>query len=608
MKKVVLILLALVIVYLMSSCSSPKVNYVVSIDYQPKDVSAGDLITISLDVAPRPFAQIGSMGVIEVNDKKYQSSLVPFKKQIRVPEGTVNIKGEFIFNGEVFESATTTLNVKKLSDEYSVYLQVPNDTLLGTDVSIKATVVPTPDFNDWSIYIYVDGERACNLVPEDKSFEKGCEVDLPAGDHKIQAVMKSPYGEVKSPEKKLRILDTTPPEIDDVGILPSTPVADEPIYFFAKFKEDESGAQVEIYRDGELSGQSKPLGNIAFFSLGDLDPGKHEITVIAKNVSDYASTKKYTFTVLRHDKKPPSVLIKMPKYVFSTSESVYSKIDMSDDGGIVKYTVFLDGKEYTTEEVDMMTELERNFDFGKMSNGLHSISVEAYDRIGRSGSDRVNFFVSDSIVDVVLSIDPPQPEASQVARFQIALGVPLSDVESLDLIVDKDTVYSYTAGGTETLKPYIEWRATPGRHRATVYIKTADNKYGIGVLEFAVKDMEPPQVVTMYVNGTELSRDPYNPAILKVGAHRVRVFVKDDGGLPKDNVIKLDVYDMDGTTVYLQTLVLAQDAISQDMREATYTITLNFPIGKYKLVPKDIEDVAGNILESAEPFYMKVLF
>ena len=608
MRKFSVVLVLLALVYLVSSCSSPKVNYVVSIDYQPKDVSAGDLITITLDVAPRPFAQIGSVGIIEVNGKEYQSSLVPFKKEIRVPEGTVNIKGTFIFNGEVYESATTTLNVKKLSDEYSVFLQIPNDTLLGTEVLVKATVVPTPDFSDWSIYIYVDGERACNLVPGEPSFEEGCDLDLPAGDHQIKAVMNSPYGKVESPAKSFRVLDITPPEIDDVGILPSTPVADEPIYFFARFKEDESSAQVEIYRDGELSGQSHPLGNIAFFSLGDLDPGKHEITVIAKNISDYASTKKYTFDVLRHDKKPPSVLIKMPKYVFSTSESVYTKVFMSDDGGVVRYTLYLDGKEYKSEEIDSMTDLERNFDFGRMENGLHSISVEVYDRMGRSSSDRVNFFVSDSIVDVVLSIDPPQPEASQVARFQIALGVPLSDVESLDLIVDKDTVYSYTAGGTETLKPYIEWRATPGWHRATVYIKTADNKYGIGVLEFTVKDLEPPQVVAMYVNGTKLSTDPYNPAELKVGSHKVRVFVKDDGGLPKDNVIKLDVYDMDGTTVYLQTLVLAQDAISSDSREATYTITLNFPIGKYKLVAGGIEDLAGNILESSKPFYMKVSF
>ena len=608
MKKVLIILLAVTLMYLVSSCSSPKVNYVVTVDYQPKDVSAGDLITISLDVAPRPFAQIGSMGIIEVNDKEYQSSLVPFKKEIRVPEGTVSIKGKFIFNGEVYESSTTTLNVKNLSDEYSVFLQIPNDTLLGTEIYVKATVVPTPDFSDWSIYIYVDGERACNLVPKEPSFENGCKVDLPAGDHQIKAVMNSPYGKVESPVKSLRVLDTTPPEIDDVGILPSTPVADEPVYFFTRFKEDESSAQVEIYRDGELSGQSKPLGNIAFFSLGDLDPGKHEITVIAKNISDYASTKKYTFNVLRHDKKPPNVLIKMPKYVFSTSESVYAKVKMSDDGGVVRYTLYLDGKEYSSEDIDSMIDLERNFDFGRLSNGLHSISVEVYDRVGRTGSDRVNFFVSDSIVDVVLSIDPPQPEASQVARFQVALGVPLSDVESLDLVVDSDTVYSYTSEGSEALKPYIEWRAAPGWHRATVYVKTVDNKYGIGVLEFTVKDLEPPQVVTMYVNGTELSTDPYNPAKLKIGSHKIRVFVKDDGGLPKDNVIKLDVYDMDGSTVYIQTLILAQDVISQDQREATYTITLNFPIGKYKLVAGSIEDLAGNILEKSQPFYMRVSF
>ncbi len=608
MKKVLLIFVVLLTVYLVSSCSSIRVSYTVNVDYEPKDVTAGDLVTVSLDVVPRPFAQIGSMGVITVGSKSYQSSLVPFEKTVRLPEGNVVVKGKFVFNGEIYESSPVTINAGKLSDKYSVYLEVPKSTLLGTSVVLRATVVPTPNFNDWSIYMYVDGERVCDLLPSAPDFEKGCKPDLPAGDHEAQAIMKSPYGEVKSSKKTFRVLDTTPPDIEDVGILPSTPVEDEPVYFFVRFSEDESNTEVEVYEDGQLVGKSNPLGNIAFISLGDLSAGKHEITVIAKNVSDYASTKKYSFNVLRHDKNPPEVTIKMPKYVFSTSESVYTKVNMSDDGGIVNYKVFVDGSEYTSEDLESMTELERDFDFGVMSDGLHSISVEAYDRIGRSGSDRVNFFVSNSVVDVVLSIDPPHPQASETARFQIALGVPLSDVESLDLVVDSQTVYSYTAGGTETLKPYVEWTATPGKHRATVYVKTVDDKYGIGVLAFAVKDLEPPRVLAVYVNSAELSTDPYNPAEVRIGSHRVRVFVRDDGGLPKDNVIQLDVYDIDGTATYLQTLALSQSAISQDEREATYTITLNFPIGKYKLVPTNIEDAAGNLLESAEPFYMKVVF
>ena len=608
---VLLRIVAIVLVLgLLISCADNEGNFIVSVSYEPSSPIAGDDVVFKVSVFPKPFAKLDSSIILKVGDHRFVSESDYLEKSVKLREGEYEVKAEFSYNGKVYESDPLNLSVASISEKYRMELEVPKEIRGGTGVEVTVHLYPVPKFEDWKVDIFMDGELRGSLPESDFSDGVGSiRIEVETGKHSVKAVLNSPFGTMESSEVDFEVLDVTPPVIEDVEIFPSTPVAGEEVYFMVRFDDPDGTVKgLSLYVDGKLMEYKVPLGDIGILSALGLDEGFHKVTIVAENESGYSTSVNLNLNILPYDVSPPDVSLVFKKMVFATGENVPVKLIATDDGGLTNYEIILDGE--TWEEGDLKGEKSYTEEivFHDLGTGFHLVKVIFRDRAGRSTALTREFYVNDMLILVKLYVDTPSPKSGDMITFYFGLYDTLpSSLEFLRLFIDSEEIYEFSSESSETFSPYVSWKAVAGQHVAKLLVKTVDGKYGMDSVLIGVEDIDPPVIEAFYVNGEEIGDDPSSPVRIEAGAHKVRIFVRDDNKLAEGDYVLLDVYDIDGEEDFLETLVIPQSEISIDMKEATYALNLNFPIGKYKLVVKHLEDAAGNEADEEE-FYMLVAF
>lgn len=232
-----------------------------------------------------------------------------------------------------------------------------------------------------SVEVTVNGKKT-ELDEENKFLLDTSEIN----EYVIVAVAKDTSGNERTVEKTVSVSDTTRPSIkftpdknvydtgDDAVI--SVEVADN--YKLAKVTANIDGEEINT-------------GDSSFeYTIKDAHAGKYVITVKAEDV--FGNVYETSYSVNIRDTLAPTIKASADKEVYAKSEIPVISCETSDNVGVTRVSVNMDGKSLSydleTNRVIMPDEVEP---------GDHTVKIKAYDGAGNASEEAVvTFFVSAS--------------------------------------------------------------------------------------------------------------------------------------------------------------------------------------------------------------------
>ncbi len=202
----------------------------------------------------------------------------------------------------------------------------------------------------------------------------------------VVATATDTSGNEKSVEKTISITDTTRPVIKFTPDKNSYDTGDSPIISVEvtdNYKLDNVTAS--------LDGEEIETENGSFeCTIKDAAAGKYVLTVRAEDV--FGNVQEMNYNINIRDTLPPTIKANSDKEVYAKSEIPVISCETSDNVGVTRVTVNMDGKslnyDLETNRVIMPDEIEA---------GDHTVTIKAFDGAGNSSEEAViTFFVSAS--------------------------------------------------------------------------------------------------------------------------------------------------------------------------------------------------------------------
>ncbi|MCD6449857.1 MAG: hypothetical protein J7L34_05050, partial [Thermotogaceae bacterium] len=226
-----------VIPFLLYGCiaSYGKINVVVSIS--PAEAYEGQSVTITLDAIPPIKLTQFSGGELIVNDHTIKSdSEMPLTVTQILPAGTYTIYGKVITFSDEYKSEAKKLYVKPASEKFKVFLEMTeSDIKTGQTANITVNLNEIPEAS-WTVELYINDNlvKTFSSVPAIYKWEPE-----KSGNHKIYAILNVMKSQIKSNEIDVKVIDSTPPQIEYITTIPRNVVEENsPVYAFINFDDE----------------------------------------------------------------------------------------------------------------------------------------------------------------------------------------------------------------------------------------------------------------------------------------------------------------------------------------------------------------------------------
>ncbi len=618
MRKSLLIVFGLmVMIFILHGCvaSYQKLNAVVSVS--PVNPVAGEKVLVTLDTIPR-YSVYGSLigGKLRIDGKVVKiGSDIPLSYETVLAPGTHVISGVVRTYDSIYESSPLTIYVEAPKDNYKVLLNIENtDVSIGDTVNIKVGLSNVPEVN-WVVKLFIGGNLvySSNAVP----FQYDWKTDS-TGRFEVKAVLEICGNAIDEEKSFVNVKDITPPQILTAVAVPHGIVdVNDPVFLYITFNDDSKISKVVSVFKGDIS-EVTPSSNYAYVKIADNVgiKGTYKAFVSIFNEYGLSDSTEITFNVTKVDKVPPEVDISFfkNKKIFSPDEDVIVTANASDDVAIKSYAIYVDGtkKIETNFENGGPSELTIERDIGKLSEGFHSVRVEVYDESGKYGSSESVVLINPKYVDVTIFMAPEKANPGDMVSFVVTTSASEDEISHMEFQIDDDVLYTFDREATDatdltestSLKTVFLWKAITGVHYIICKLELTDGRQGLDVLKIYVRDYNPPVVKELKIGDTTLNTE--YAVKIEPGRYKVTLVVQDDYIMPSAGVVELEIWDDGMEPILMGVVPMTLEELSTNMKEAIYTVELNFSIGSYYIIPRNIMDAMNNILKKGPKYLLKV--
>jgi hypothetical protein len=154
----------------------------------------------------------------------------------------------------------------------------------------------------------------------------------------------------------------------------------------ASASDNDQVASVTLYLDGELAASDSEAPYAFAWDTGSASNGLHALEAVARDASGNTSSAQLTVTVSNLiDQQAPTVSITSPVSGATVNRPVAVTVSTSDDIGVVKVELYVDGKLTSTSTTAPFT---NNWNPKKAARGTHSLACKAYDQSGKVGNSQ----------------------------------------------------------------------------------------------------------------------------------------------------------------------------------------------------------------------------
>ncbi len=406
-----------------------------------------------------------------------------------------------------------------------------------------------------------------------------------AKDYIVEGYVENIFGQRKTSQTILTVVDKTAPVIDQIRIIPTFPESDSPIYLSIDAHDSESRVLKAVAKIGSESKQVQTTDNPIIMELPPQNqPGQYPLSIVV-STSDFA--KSATSTVLNvypPDLSAPTVDVSLLKSSFSKEEDVVLNITVEDDTELSSVSVECNSSVIYTKDFSKTNSASFSVKLGKFDPGFHSVVVTAKDVRGKSTVSGAVFAVGLGPVDVSLWISNSSPSPADLITLS---------AETKETLVKQITFYVDDRIISQGTSFSCYWKAVSGRHVLSVVVETTDGRVGTDFIQIDVQDEKPPKIDSFKIGSTELKTDSYTT--ITAGYYGVRMNISDDTALKQGGTITVIISSKPFPEIKpVGTMILIQESISDDLKQASYVGATSFAQGTYYLMPTGIKDIYEN--------------
>ena len=298
--------------------------------------------------------------------------------------GRVNVYASLIAAMQAVSPPDTT--------EPSVSITSPEE---GSVVSglVTVCVSATDNVGIESVELYIDGMLFDTRTTAPYNFTWDTR-DYPEGNHELFAVACDTSGNIGQSNYSTVYVNNDIPEdtiAPDVSITsPEEGSVVSGLVTVCVSATDNVGIEsVELYIDGMLFDTRTTAPYNFTWDTRDYPEGNYELLAIAHDGSGNTGRSSYVTVYNSQDTTPPTVTITSPSDGSHVSKLVKVSISASDDIGISKIELYLDG---ALKVIKYESSLSWNWNTRKISKGEHIISTRAYDTEGNIATDSITVY------------------------------------------------------------------------------------------------------------------------------------------------------------------------------------------------------------------------
>ncbi|MGJ8453870.1 hypothetical protein ACSFC1_00990 [Pseudothermotoga sp. U03pept] len=465
-----------------------------------------------------------------------------------------------------------------------------------SDITISLSVDPSAPTPDSTVTLRLSasfdvGITLAAISVDGKTVQNGDRLPLEyqwvpteAKEYIIEGYVENIFGQKKTTQTVVTVLDKTAPVIDQIKVLPTFPEAGSSIYLSIDAQDKESRLIKAVAKVGSLSSQVQTIDNPIVIELPALEEGEYPLSIIL-STSDFAKTAtSTTLTVYPVDISAPTLEISYPKKFFSVEENVILKINAQDDTELSSISVECNGTVQYETQLSKTKSTQFSVNLGKFDPGLQAVVVTVKDVRGKSTVQGDYFAVGLGPASVRLTISNSNPSPADLVQLTAETEETL--VKQISFYVDgvlmsQGTAFSYC------------WRAVSGRHTLAVLLETTDGRTGVDCIQIDVQDNKPPRIVSFKVGNAQLKTDEFTS--IEAGYYGVRITISDDTAVKQGGTISVIVSSNEFPNVNpIKTIILVQESVSDDLKEASYVGATSLTQGRYYLLPSGIADIYEN--------------
>lgn len=404
----------------------------------------------------------------------------------------------------------------------------------------------------------------------------------------LEGYVENIFGQKVYDQRIIKVEDKTAPQIKQISFLPSFPEENSKAYLSVVAEDLESDVIKVVAKIANKSVEVQTIDKPIILELPELDQGEYPLNIV---VSTSDSAKTATSTILNvHpvDMRPPTVGMSFQKEFFSSEENVILNLEIEDDTQIASVFVECDGTQLYSKSFEKTTSTNLSINLGKFDQGYHSVNVMAKDIRGKWTVKSGVFPVGMGSAYAKLIIDNSNPSPGDLVRLGVQTDE--TNVKQITFYVDGAIVSQGAAFS-------YYWKAVSGRHLLSVSVETTDGRIGTDCIQIDVQDKMAPSIESFRIGSTQLKTDQFS--IISSGYYGVRLTIKDDTAVKQGGTITVIVSSEPFPRINpVGTIILVQESLSDDLKQASYVGATSFTQGRFYLIPNGVTDIYENQLSN----------
>lgn len=468
-----------------------------------------------------------------------------------------------------------------------------------SDISISLSVDPPSPTPDSTVTIQLTasfdvGITLAAISIDGKTVQSGDTLPLQyswnpseAKDYIVEGYIENIFGQKKTKQTSITVIDKTAPIIGQIRVIPTFPEVDSTIYLSIVAQDPESKILKAVAKVGSESRQIQTIDNPIIVELPSLSQeGEYPLDIVISS-GDFAKVAtSTTLTVYPNDLSPPTIDMNFQKSSFSTEENVVLNMTIEDDTEISSVSVECDGTEKYVKNFTKTKSASLSVNLGKFDAGFHSALVTAKDIRGKSTVSGGVFAVGMGPADVKLQIDNSNPSPADLVELGVQTNETL--VKQITFYVDGTIISQGTAFS-------CCWKAVSGRHVLSVSLETTDGRIGTDCIQIDVQDNKPPKINSFEIGSTQLKTNDF--VSFSAGYYGIKLTISDDTAVKQGGTITVIVSSGPFPNINpVGTIILVQESVSDDLKQASYVGAASFTQGRFYLMPNGIADIYENQL------------
>lgn len=406
----------------------------------------------------------------------------------------------------------------------------------------------------------------------------------------LEGYVENIFGQNGTDQRIVKVIDQTAPDVKEIKVLPAFPEANSSIYLSVMAEDNESDVIKVVAKVANNLVEAQTIDRPIILELPQLSEGEYPLNVVV-STGDFSKTSTSTeLRVYPVDSGPPSVEVNFQKSFFSTEDNVILNLQISDDTEISSVTIECDGVESYNETFTGVNSINLSVNLGKFDVGHHSALISVKDVRGKSTIESGVFAVGIGPANIELEVSPLNPSAGDLVKLDVKTGE--TQIKQITFYVDNIVVLQGTSFS-------YSWSAVSGRHILSAVLETNDGRIGRDAIQVDVQDIQPPKIELFRIGTTGLKTDEFTS--IDAGYYGVRLTVSDDTSVKQGGTVTVIVSaDRFPNINPVSQIILVQESVSDDLKQASYVGAVSLTQGRYYLIPSGISDIYENSIENLQ--------